>query len=381
MSSTSIYKEFCVYITIYKGNKLPPFYIGSTSTKKILKPKPYRGSVRSKEYSKIWEYELKHNVLLFKTIILKSFDTRKEAYDYEEKIQKQFSVVKNPLYINMGYANNVFNMTNKKHSEETKRLMSQNNNHIPISEKTRQFLSEINKNSCTHWDTRINKYTQIRLNSDDYKYLINNNIIIPAGKLRSKSSRNKTSKALKNRIHIYNPITNKRKFIKDTSPIPSGFIRGFCDEQRQYHSKQFTNRLFYYNPETNDQIRLYSDEIVPHGYIRGRINFSDKGNPFEYNVYGIDIRTNTKTYYHKDSYDAKFLVAHNVMKYFKYKNNYTSSPEKMILLLNNDNIIVKKSTLNSMKSYTITKTNKTLYDIIEIIDRNEYVYDSSHNWI
>ena len=28
---------YCVYLTIYTGNKLPPFYIGSTSLKKINK--------------------------------------------------------------------------------------------------------------------------------------------------------------------------------------------------------------------------------------------------------------------------------------------------------------------------------------------------------
>lgn len=28
-------KKFCVYCTVYSGNKLPPFYIGSSSVSRI----------------------------------------------------------------------------------------------------------------------------------------------------------------------------------------------------------------------------------------------------------------------------------------------------------------------------------------------------------
>jgi hypothetical protein len=38
---------YCVYLTIYKGNNLPPFYIGSTSIDKI--DGGYHGSVMSEE--------------------------------------------------------------------------------------------------------------------------------------------------------------------------------------------------------------------------------------------------------------------------------------------------------------------------------------------
>lgn len=55
--------RYCVYLTIYTGNKLPIFYIGSTSVKKFMNG--YRGSVSSKEYGKIWKEEIKLNPHLF----------------------------------------------------------------------------------------------------------------------------------------------------------------------------------------------------------------------------------------------------------------------------------------------------------------------------
>jgi hypothetical protein len=56
MSSNTIY---CTYLTIYSGNKLPPFYIGSTSVNRISNG--YHGSVSSKRYKSIWLEELKTN--------------------------------------------------------------------------------------------------------------------------------------------------------------------------------------------------------------------------------------------------------------------------------------------------------------------------------
>lgn len=94
---------YCVYLTIYKGNNLPPFYIGSTSIERIKKG--YKGSVLSEEYKNIWKNENKKYPHLFKTIIIKIFKTRKEAYEKEAKIHRQLNVNKNPLYVNKALAN------------------------------------------------------------------------------------------------------------------------------------------------------------------------------------------------------------------------------------------------------------------------------------
>lgn len=99
MTSTSIY---CVYLTTYSGNKLPPFYIGSTSLHKISIG--YHGSVKSKKYKNIWESELKINPHLFKTTVIKTFDNRQSAISKELFLQKSLSVIKSVMYINESYA-------------------------------------------------------------------------------------------------------------------------------------------------------------------------------------------------------------------------------------------------------------------------------------
>lgn len=93
---------FCVYITVYKGSLLPPFYIGSTSTKKINRG--YLGSVRSQQYSAIWKAETITNKHLFMTKIIKTFKTKHEALTYENYLHRKLNVVNNQLYINQAYA-------------------------------------------------------------------------------------------------------------------------------------------------------------------------------------------------------------------------------------------------------------------------------------
>jgi hypothetical protein len=93
---------YCTYLTVYSGNKLPPFYIGSTSIKSILEG--YRGSVSSKRYSRIWKQELKDNPILFKTFIISRHDSRQDAVYKEYKLQKILNVVKSDMYMNLSLA-------------------------------------------------------------------------------------------------------------------------------------------------------------------------------------------------------------------------------------------------------------------------------------
>ena len=99
--------NFCTYLTIYAGEKLPPFYIGSTYTQRIIKKK-YHGTVRSREYENIWKQELRDNPNLFFTIILTCFDTRNEAFNHERYLHEQLDVVKSNLFINKSLARENF---------------------------------------------------------------------------------------------------------------------------------------------------------------------------------------------------------------------------------------------------------------------------------
>tara|TARA_R110000868_G_scaffold25423_2_gene99141 strand:- start:4987 stop:5649 length:663 start_codon:yes stop_codon:yes gene_type:complete len=145
-------KQYCVYLTIYRGNKLPPFYIGSTHLENIKSG--YKGTVSSLQYKKIFINEIKLHSELFETKIISFCDTRNEALKREEEIQRQFSVISNSLYTNKGYATNgCFGISmkgknnpfyGKKHNENSKNKMSKarTGKKRPFSEEHKRNISK-----------------------------------------------------------------------------------------------------------------------------------------------------------------------------------------------------------------------------------------------
>ena len=124
---------YCTYLTVYTGNQLPPFYIGSTSVDTINKG--YRGSVASKKYKSIWKQELSDHPDLFKTIILTRHETRQEAQDKEIVFHEAFTVARNPMYINMAHANGKFFVSGPPSSETIAKRVAANTGkkHTPES--------------------------------------------------------------------------------------------------------------------------------------------------------------------------------------------------------------------------------------------------------
>ena len=123
--------EYCVYLTIYRGNKLPPFYIGYSTVKKIKKG--YRGSACSLAYGTIWRTEQQTNPHLFKTKIISLHSTQQEAKSKEYSLQSSLKVHTNPLYINKNINGEKFfilyegknnPMYGRKHSPETRKKIS-----------------------------------------------------------------------------------------------------------------------------------------------------------------------------------------------------------------------------------------------------------------
>lgn len=100
MTSTTMY---CTYLTTYSGNKLPPFYIGSSSYNRIIL-KNYHGSVCSKKYGHTWKEELKNNPQLFKTKIITTHLDRQDATKQEALFHISLNVVKSLMYINESIA-------------------------------------------------------------------------------------------------------------------------------------------------------------------------------------------------------------------------------------------------------------------------------------
>jgi hypothetical protein len=114
---------FCTYLTLYSGNKLPPFYIGSTSVKRV-EDEGYGGSVSSKLYAAIWRSERKAHPELFRTQILSIHTSRKDAFDKEQKLQLAVGAAKSPMYMNRTTANKFCDTTGMKFSLESRAKMS-----------------------------------------------------------------------------------------------------------------------------------------------------------------------------------------------------------------------------------------------------------------
>jgi hypothetical protein len=154
---------YCIYFTIYRGLKLPPFYIGSTSIKRIQQG--YHGSVSSAKWEKIWKTELVERPDLFETIIIPNqfAESAKEIVLLEQKWQKLFDVVNSPLFINQSYANKGFfaspesarkametkkrRGTNKLSPETIAKIIAKNTGKKrgPLSDETKKKLSLVKK--------------------------------------------------------------------------------------------------------------------------------------------------------------------------------------------------------------------------------------------
>jgi len=193
----SIYKnQFCVYLTTYSGNKLPPFYIGSTSIEKI-KNQNYHGTVTSKKFKNIWWNEIENNPSLFKTFIISTHYSRKEAYEKEEYLQRTLNVVKSSMYINMSIANgNFVAEKGKKHSKEWCNNISKGQTGRKHSEKTKEKQSK----SGGHRKGKNNSEEANEKNRQSNKLVI-----------KTPEWNEKNSKAQKGRIQLANTITKKRR--------------------------------------------------------------------------------------------------------------------------------------------------------------------------
>lgn len=94
--------SYCVYMTTYSGELMPTYYLGSTSSGRIAKG--YRGSVRSRKWSDVWNRELAENPHLFTTEVLSTHGTREEALAEELRLQKENDVVRSSEWINEAFA-------------------------------------------------------------------------------------------------------------------------------------------------------------------------------------------------------------------------------------------------------------------------------------
>lgn len=144
-------KTWCVYLTMYSGDKLPKWYIGSSYEEKVLKG--YNGSVCSKEYRETYINEQKENKHLFKTRILSKHIDSISARAEELRLQKMHNVVKNKKYINKSLAsvNGYFGM---EKSASDKLLISVNNSNKVVAKDLN--TNKLVKVSKEEFDSNVN---------------------------------------------------------------------------------------------------------------------------------------------------------------------------------------------------------------------------------
>ena len=174
--------KFCTYITFYRGNKLPPFYFGSTSISNIKKG--YRGSASSQEYVNLWKYESKINPHLFKTYIISTHNSRGEAYEKETKLLTAVNASQNSLYLNASNKARFPEMTpeirhklslirkGKSNPEHSRKMLDYYSKHpkqgTPRSEESRRKMSVAKKGKpapnkgIPHSDLAKQKMSNIR---------------------------------------------------------------------------------------------------------------------------------------------------------------------------------------------------------------------------
>lgn len=209
---------YICYLIKYNGDKLPPFYIGSTSLKNLING--YRGSITSKKYGKIFKDELKNNFELFDYEIISEHKCRIEALNAELKKQIELDVVNSDEYFNESLAsvNGMFGrdvkgelnpMFGKTHSKETKekiRVKRGVEKRYDVTDKHKEIIRN------THKGKLVSEYTK-KLISENKKGK-NCGIDNPMyGKHHSNKARRKISEANKGK-----EITNEtRKKISEAN--------------------------------------------------------------------------------------------------------------------------------------------------------------------
>jgi hypothetical protein len=206
------------YLTIYHGEKLPPYYIGSTSILKI--EKGYHGSVSSKRYKQIFKSELLKEPNLFETIILSTHENRKEAIEMELLLQVKFDVVKSKNFFNESFAkvNGMFGrdvsginhpMFGKKQTEHAKKIMREKRG----TKKTYTPSDEHKRlTSVRHKNKIVSEETKKKISrANKGKFLGINNPMF--GKKHSNETKEKLSK--KNKGKILSRETKEKISIKN----------------------------------------------------------------------------------------------------------------------------------------------------------------------
>jgi len=264
MSSDTTY---CTYLVTYSGDKLPTFYIGSTSTKNIYNG--YFGSVSSKKWKQIYRDELLKSPEKFKIKILETFASRKEALEAELKLHIENDVVKSSQFINEALAtiNGFFGRPmngekNPMHGKSLKDLLS--------LEQIEQWKQNIRSN----WknDPKIWMHNFLNVNARISTSQLEEAIAQGYSKGYAKGTSNLNRKGIKLKPQkdkfkfINNGVINRK--IKFNDQLPEGWTLG-CIKGYKMKPRVDKEPTIVITDETCTK-RIKLSEQIPSGWKRGR---------------------------------------------------------------------------------------------------------------
>lgn len=153
-------KEYVVYLIHYKGEDLPPFYVGSSSMSRL--EKGYRGSPKSIEWGALWEGARRSRPELFEYSVVSRHFTREGATNAERVYHEIASVVSSPFYANKAVANKGSFTSDSK---------GVNNNSFgnKCPDHVKKACSENNKGKMTIFSLELNRYSSILIEDFDEK--------------------------------------------------------------------------------------------------------------------------------------------------------------------------------------------------------------------
>lgn len=210
---------WCVYVVVYSGTalnhdgeRLHPFYIGFKNMKQMLTT-DYCGSVMSIQWRKIWELEQLFNPHLFKRKIIRTFETKTEANNFEKEFLIHFDAKNHSFFVNKanGYlSGRVFGckvgpqspehiekraskLRGKPRDEETKLKISQTSTGRKLSIKTKEKMSKAQSNRTPPSKETRKKLSKIRMGKSYFKHTKESKEKIGkgnSGKIRTEESKN-----------------------------------------------------------------------------------------------------------------------------------------------------------------------------------------------
>jgi len=240
---------YCVYLIVNLSEKLPPYYIGSSSVKNIKSG--YMGTISSKRFKNIYNKELKSNPHLFKMIILDTFTDRSSAVIIENWMQRLYSAMHSIDFINMSYAVDGFSGCNTGmtviNNGEIEKYCSPENLESFLESGWKKGFSDTHKQQIAKTHTRPMK-----------------------GRMNSEETRRRKSEAQVDTMYVHKDGKMKRIFIKDLQYyIDTGYSPG---NDRHQEKNPMYNITILNNGEST--IYIHKEEAYKYlnaGWVRGSL--------------------------------------------------------------------------------------------------------------